>query len=201
VGGVADLSQGLASLGNIALVGSKTVSEGIEDLGANLGVVTGGTQDLADDLDNGDVLGDLLVLGGLTGDEHLALLGLNLELLESLLQLGQLGGQVGDAVTSLEVLVVTLSVSLSTIGGVPVVGSSGEAKVTSVSEDHGGDKETNGDEGEHSPVVGDNRRQGGVGAEQKTGLASVSNIDWAGLGGAGAEQSYGSVLQHGVVCV
>ena len=44
VGGVADLSQALASLGNIALMGSKTVSEGIEDLGANLGVVTGGTE-------------------------------------------------------------------------------------------------------------------------------------------------------------
>lgn len=51
-------------------------------------------QDLADDLDDGDVLGELLVLGSLAGDEHLALLGLNLELLESLLQLVQLGGQV-----------------------------------------------------------------------------------------------------------
>ena len=44
VGGVADLSQGLASLSNLVLVGSKTVSEGVQDLGANLGVVTGGTE-------------------------------------------------------------------------------------------------------------------------------------------------------------
>ena len=44
VGGVADLSQALASLCNVVLVGSKTVSEGFEDVGANLGVVTGGTE-------------------------------------------------------------------------------------------------------------------------------------------------------------
>jgi len=188
VGGVADLSQGLASLSNTLLVGSKTVPEGLQDLGADLGVISGGAQDLADDLDDGDVLGELLVLGGLAGDEHLALLGLNLELLESLLQLVQLGGQVADAITSLEVLVVSLSVSLSTIG-VPVVGGSGgQAEAATVPEDHGGDEEADGDEGQDGPVVGHDGGQGGVGAEEETGLAGVRQVGVGlGMGGASAQ--------------
>jgi len=103
VSGVADLPEGLASLGNLGLVCGKSVPESGQNLGVHLGVVTGSAEDLADDLDDWDVLGELLVLGGLAGDEHLALLGLNLELLESLLQLVHLGGQVGlDSIAGLE---------------------------------------------------------------------------------------------------
>ena len=41
VGGVADLPEGLASLGNLGLVGGKSVPESGQDLGVHLGVVTG----------------------------------------------------------------------------------------------------------------------------------------------------------------
>ena len=41
VGGIADLPEGLASLGNLGLVGGKSVPESGQDLGVHLGVVTG----------------------------------------------------------------------------------------------------------------------------------------------------------------
>ena len=41
VGGVAHLSEGLASLGNLGLVGGKSVPESGQDLGVHLSVVSG----------------------------------------------------------------------------------------------------------------------------------------------------------------
>jgi len=69
-------------------------SESVQHLWVHLAVISGGAEDSVDDSDDWDVLLELADLGGLAGDEHLAFLRLNLELLEGVLQLAHLGGQV-----------------------------------------------------------------------------------------------------------
>jgi len=94
VGAVAVFSESDASLGVSGLVLCLSSLESLQKVGSNLGLISGSAEDPVDDVDDWDVPLELVELSGLTGNELLALLGLNLELLEGRLQLAHLGSQV-----------------------------------------------------------------------------------------------------------
>lgn len=93
VSSVAVFSQSDTSVGVPGLEFGLSSLERGHQVTSDLGLISR-SEDLVDNLDDWDVPLELVELSGLAGDELLALLGFNLELLEGRLQLAHLGGQV-----------------------------------------------------------------------------------------------------------